>query len=308
MTSLFDYMKLVQRLARDNAQDYLNPNTLIAYINRARRETALRSGCLRALPPISGGIESITVTAGGSGYTNPTVTITAPDSPGGQRQSPMGAQATASATVVGGVIIAIEVTYGGAGYFQPTVAITDPTGTGATAVAVTQPISTVNYGQEIYNFSDFPLQTFPGYRSVVGVRGVSIIYANYRYSLPMYSFSEYQAKIRQYPFQYYYVPRMCSQFGQGSSGSIYMYPLPSQVYQVEFDCICWPLDLETDQDFEAIPEPWTDAVVYMALHYCYLDLQNLNAAEYFRKMFNDQMPRYRSGVQPGRQTNPYGRY
>lgn len=308
MTTLFDHMKLVQHLIRDTNQELINPNTLIDYINRARRETAMRSQCLRFLPPTSGSVTTVTVTAGGSGYTSPTVAVSAPDSPGGKALSPFGAQATAVATVVGGAITAITITAGGAGYFQPQITITDPTGTGATATAATSPILVLNPGQEVYQFADIPRGEAPGYGPVYGIRSVSIIYANYRYSLPMYSFSTYQAMIRQYPNQYYYVPTMCSQFGQGASGSLYTYPLPSQPYQLEIDCYCWPQDLETDQDVEAIPDPWTQAVAWLATHYCYLELQNLNAAEYYRKLFEAQMPRYRSAASPGRTVNPYGRY
>lgn len=308
MATLFDYMKATQRLVRDTSQALINPQTLISYINRARREVAMRSQCLRVLPPTSGGVMTITVTAGGSGYTNPTVTISAPDSPGGQSLYPFGKQATAVANISNGAIVNIDVTFGGSGYFQPQVMITDPTGTGAEAVAITSPILVLNPGQEVYNFADFPLDAFPGYAEVCGVRGVSIIYANYRYSLPMYSFSTYQSSIRQYPNQYYYVPTMCAQFGQGASGSLYFYPLPSQPYQLEIDCYCWPQDLNTDQDVEAIPDPWTDAVALLAAHYCYLELQNLNSAEYYRKLVDSKLPMYRNAAQPGRNTNPYGRY
>lgn len=308
MTTLFDYMQLTQKLVRDTNQELLNPETIKTYINRARREIAMRSQCLRALPPTSGGIETITVTAGGSRYTTPVVTITAPDSPSGLPIDPAGAQATAVATVVGGVIVNIDVSYGGSGYFLPSVTITDPTGTGAEAVAITSPVLALNPYQEVYNFADIPLNNFPGYGVVYGIRSVSIIYADYRYSLPMYSFSEYQAMIRQFPNAYYYVPTMSSQRGQGASGSLYCYPLPSQRYQLEIDCYCWPQDLQTDQDVEAIPEPWTEAVGWLTLHYCYLELQNLNFAEYYRKMVDRSMPMYRSAASPGRRINPYGRY
>lgn len=74
-----------------------------------------------------GGVESVTVSAGGSGYTSaPTVTITG----GG------GSGATATATVSGGAVTAITVTNQGSGYTSvPTVNITGA-GTGATGVAV----------------------------------------------------------------------------------------------------------------------------------------------------------------------------
>ena len=268
----------------------------------------MRSECLRVLPATSGSVQTITVTAGGTGYTSPTVTITAPDEPAGNALYPMGAQATAVATMLAGVITNIDVTFGGAGYFQPQVTITDPTGTGATAAATTSPILTLNPGQESYRFADIDLSPYPGIKEVYSVRSVSLIYSNYRYSLPCYAFSTYQAMIRQFPSQYLYVPTMCAQFGQGAAGSIYFYPLPSQSYQLELDCQCWPQDLLTDQDVEAIPDPWTQAVVYLATAYGYMELQNLNAASYYQGQADKLMVRYRSAASPGRVSNPYGRY
>ncbi len=71
-------------------------------------------------------VNSVTVTAGGSGYTSPTVTI----SGGG------GSGATAEATVVGGVITAISVTNRGSLYATaPGVTITGGGGSGASATA-----------------------------------------------------------------------------------------------------------------------------------------------------------------------------
>ena len=113
---LFTYMKDTQRLLREQKQSFLNPQDLIAYINRARREIAMRSQCIRVLTPISGSITGWTVTAGGSGYSNtPTLSITTPDFPSGVLPYPNGDQATAQAIVQGGVITAIDSTYGGSG-------------------------------------------------------------------------------------------------------------------------------------------------------------------------------------------------
>jgi hypothetical protein len=90
----------------------------------------------RSLYNITTAVSSITVTNGGSGYTAPVVTISAPaDSvqEGGGLYPP----ATATANLTGGVITSITVTYNGTQYTSvPTVTITDPTGTGATATAV----------------------------------------------------------------------------------------------------------------------------------------------------------------------------
>jgi hypothetical protein len=136
-----------------------------------------------------------------------------------------------------------------------------------------------------------------------------VIYTNYRYSLPMYAFSVYQAMIRQYPFQYQYVPSFASQFGQGAGGSFYAYPLPSQTYQWEFDCFCLPTEMLLDNSVpEAIPQPWTDAVQYMAVQLAFQELGNLNAAKYYEQQFDNRTLGYSSQARPGRMTNPYGRY
>jgi hypothetical protein len=309
ITTLFTYMKDVQRLLHEQKQDLINPNDLIAHINTARREVAMRAQCLRVLPNITGSIVGWSIPNGGTGYSSsPTLSITPPDAPSGQAVLPNGAQATAVAIVTGGVISSIESTYGGAGYFQPIMTITDSTGSGATATPIMSPMFLLKQGQEVYNFSDIDLSAFPGIDSAYYCRSASVIYSNYRYSLPCYAFTIYQALIRQYPSQYQYVPTMFSQFGQGASGSLYFYPLPSQSYQCELDLLCLPSDLVDNQSYEALPAPWTEAVKYFAAGLCFQELVNLNAATFYESMFDKRLLAYSGYARIGRATNPYGRY
>lgn len=306
--TLFDYMKEVQRHLHDSKQTLLDPEDIITYINQARRQVAMQAQCLRVLPAISGAIIGATVTAPGTGYTNPTITITPPDFPNGQALYPLGAQATGTATQIGGVIQSVNIDFGGSGYFQPQITINDPTGTGATATPLLTAINQTYNGQEIYNFSSIDLTPFPGIASILAVKSVSIIYANYRYSLPRYAFSVYQSQVRQYPLQYQYVPTICSQYGQGIAGSMYMYPLASASYQMEWDCICLPSDLLTDLDYEAIPDPWTDAVGWFAAYLAYLEIQNANAAAGYLSLYEKFMSLYGAAARIGGTVNPYGRY
>lgn len=306
--TLHDYQQDVQRLLREQKQVLANPTDLTRYINRARREVAMRSQAIRFLTPISGTILSCAVTDGGTGYTAPTVTISGPDFPSGDTLSPNGRQATAEATVQGGVIVGIDITDGGAGYFRPIVTITDTTGADATAELTVGGINLLYRGQEQYKFSDIDLSSLPGAGSVYFIRSVSLLYNNYRYSLPCYPFSVYQAMIRQFPYQYQYVPTFCSQFGQGAGGSLYMYPLPSQSYQAEFDCQVIPADLVTNQSVELLPEPWTDAVMYFAAHFFYLEAQNQNGAKGCLELYEKMAQRYSDYSRAGRIVNPYGRW
>ena len=304
---LFDYLKQTQRLLREQNQTFENPDDLISYINNARREVALRTQCIRRLTPSAGVISGYNITAQGTGYSNnPTVTVTAPDFPSGMLPNPNGLQATARATVLAGQIVQIDPVVGGDGYFTPSVTITDPTGTGAMATANVTQINLLNQGQEVYAFSGIDLSTQPGCASVYGVRGISIIYSGYRYSLECLAFSRYQI-YRAYPYQYQYTPAICSQFQQGTSGNFYFYPLPSQPLQAEWDVQCLPSDLIDDQSVDAIPDPWTDAVPYMAAHLAYLELQNFNAAKFYLELYEKRALFYSQSARIGRALNQYGR-
>ena len=304
---LYDYLKQTEGFLRDRSQRLLNTEDLVAYINRARRDLALRTQSIRRLPPVSGQILTIQVTASGSGYTAPQVTISGPDFPSGASPFPGGVQAIAVAQQIGGQISDVSLSFGGYGYFQPTATLSDPTGSGATLSCQVSPILTVNPFQEIYNFSDFPLDTFPGVKSVFAIFSGSIIFNNFRYMLLNYPWTQYQALLRSYPQQYYYVPTVMSQYGQGISGSMYLYPLPNALYQWEADCLCLPSDLEDDEDFEALPDPWTDAVPYFAAHMSYLELQNFNMARGMLELYQQMTSRYSSGARPRLLVNPYGR-
>lgn len=308
MASLNTYLQQTQRFLRDGNQQLEDVGDLISYVNQARREVAMRAQCIRRLPPISGQIVSAQIGNGGSGYTNPTVEISTPDSPGGQVLNPNGLQATATATQTAGVITSVDITNGGDGYFAPLVSISDPTGTGAEITATLTPILTANFAQEVYNFRDVDVSMFPGVSSVYAVLSVSLLYANGRYSVLVYSFSQYQALVRQYgPGNYYYIPCLGAQFGRGAEGSFYLYPPPSQSLQMEWDCVCLPTDLRRNEDFEVLPEPWTDAVPYYAASLAYMGIQNLNFARYYDEKFTERVHRFGGYTLPGRAISVYGR-
>jgi hypothetical protein len=308
--TLNTYMKDCQRLLRDSKQDMVNPDTLISFINTARREVAMRAQCCRVLTNSSGAIETASVTAGGSGYvTPPTVTITTPDFPSGMLPFPNGDQATATASISFGAVTAVNITYGGAGYFQPLISFSGGSGTGAAATANLSPIQTLNQGQEVYSYSDIDLTGVPGASAVYYVRSISVIFSNYRYSLALYSFSTYQARIRTYtPGVYQYTPIFAANFGQGVDGSFFCYPLPSQTYIAELDCLVLPQDLVTDLSVEIIPDPWTDSVKYMTLALVYASLQNFNIARMYEESFDKYLLRYSQYARVGRAVSQYGRY
>jgi hypothetical protein len=307
--TLNQYVEDVQTFLRDSKQDLLDPQDIIKYVNRARREIAIRTQCIRVLTPITGAVIGGSVVSGGHGYSSsPTITLTPPDFPSGQGPFPNGSQGSVTAVVSSGTITGVNVSYGGAGYWQPSFSITDATGTGATITPTLSTINQLNQGQEVYNFSQADLSPFPGVQSIYAIQSVSLLYSGFRYSLIAYSFSNYQALIRVWAQSWMYVPCVCAQYGQGTNGSFYMYPIPSQAYQMEWDAYCLPQDLTTNLSVEAIPDPWTDAVAYWAAHLCYLSIQNFNAAKFYEDMFNRRCLGYSNAARVSRVVNPYGRY
>jgi hypothetical protein len=107
-----------------------------------------------AATAVRGTVTGITVTAGGSGYTsNPTVAITG----GG------GSGATATATRTGNAVTGITITNGGTGYTSnPTVTITGGAGSGATATAVRGTVTSVTVSNEGSGYTSVPTVAFTG--------------------------------------------------------------------------------------------------------------------------------------------------
>lgn len=69
-------------------------------------------------------------------------------------------------------------------------------------------------------------------------------------------------------------PKDWSQFGQGSTGNFYIDPIPDIVYSLTCDCVCYPNDLDgTDDEIDAVPKLWDEAVPYFAAYLALLAAQ-----------------------------------
>jgi hypothetical protein len=169
-------------------------------------------------------------------------------------------------------------------------------------------------GQEIYNFSSVFAGPINGVQNIIAVRGVSVIWGTLRYTLRTYGFSKYQAVCRNYSAAYLSNPVVSAQYGQGASGSFYMYPPPDQVYVTEWDCVGSPAALVLDSDVDVIPAPFSDAVQYFAAWKCLMALQlqeqqgEISAkADKMFSLYDKFIKRSRAFSQPRGVANWYGR-
>jgi hypothetical protein len=321
MAAYNDYMMQVKRLVGYDEHSVLyNDDDLLDFINIARAETAAQGQCLRFVTPYQGQILRIHVTDPGSGYVDPAVTLSPPDQPSGAIPFPGGLTATATAQQVGGMISNISVASGGDGYFTPPlVTISDLTGPGqgAEAVAEVAPLNAAVPEQEIYEFSQIDLSPAGGLDAILAVKGVSFIWGNWQWTANRVSFSRYMALTRQWTTNFFAPPEVVCQQGQGTSGSLRIYPIPDQPYPMIWDTLCLPQDLIDDTSYEPIPQPWRRAVPYYAAHLALLaraaqipQLFNLSQAYFNEKtggLFNTAMTRARAFSQPGAIGSFYGR-
>jgi len=317
MGALYGYMQATQRLLSDEVQAVYSLDDLENYIQQGREEVAMQGQCIRRTTPISGSIMALQVVNPGSGYTNPTIQISPPDSPQGLLPYPTGAQATGTLQQIGGQISNGSVSFGGSGYYAPAATVVDPTGTGAVVQPIVSPVSQTTYGQETYQFADFPMSMYPGVGPIFAARSVSVQWTQWQYSISFVSFSKYQALVRQYVSSFFAPPVIGCQFGQGTDGSFKLYPLADQNYQLTLDALCLPLPLLDDQSPEAIPDPFTRAVPYYAAHLALLGRASMFpqysqlAMAYFNPkdggLFGMYLRRACAFTQPGRVSSFYSR-
>lgn len=213
-----------------------------------------------------------------------------------------GSQAIITGTVSGGAVNSVTIVSGGWGFFTTPYLLAggnSTAGTDATfSVTVDNSCSTVP-GQEVYQFSTFNAlaQTFPGIQSVCGIFSVACSQGGtYKPILTPCTWTEFQAYLRIYQNQAQNYPVYWSQYGQGISGSFYLFPWPSQVLQMDIDAWCIPVDLTSDSTPEAIPLPFSDAVPYFAAYLALVDAQRMADANEMKARADVYLQFSRAGV------------
>lgn len=270
---LNDYITATQLFLHDTNANFYSVSSLTSYINTARSRVAADAMCIRVLPPSSAALENPVIVNPGIGYTSPPlITISPPD-------IITGITATATASIGAGIVNGIVINNPGSGYLTPpTFTFTGGGGSGAAATASLTPYVSTTLNQELYPFSylnNFVQQT-PGVASVQGILSIAVMQGApgaYKPVLFNWPWGALQAYCRSYSALVTNYPDRWAQYGQGVSGSFYLYPIPSGQYPMDCDTYCLPTALVDNTTVEAIPYPWTDAVPYYAAYLALLNAQ-----------------------------------
>lgn len=303
---LTSYITATQLLLHDTNANFYQVSNLTSYINTARNRVAADAQCVRVLPPSSASLQLPTISHAGSGYTAPTIAVSAPD-------IITGITATATCTVSSGQIATVTLTNAGSGYLNvPTFTITDATGNGGAITCTLTSYTATTLNQEVYTFASFNslVQQTSGVQSIQGIFSIAVMQGApgaFKPTLFYWSWGALQAYCRSNSSLVSNYPDRWSQYGQGVSGSFYLYPIPSGNYPMDLDCYCLPVTLTSDSTPEAIPYPWTDAVPYYA---AYLALLSAQRKEDANQMLNDYKMKVKEGGSMARPVvipNYYGR-
>lgn len=262
---LQDYINQVRAIIHDtNGSDFTDA-TLINFINQARTRVAMDCHCVRGFLSVTGGsalntiagqenysysgtVGGVTVTGGGTNYTNPIITFT-------NAAGDSGVGAAASAVVNSGVITGINMTNWGQNYgLAPTVNIADSAGHGATATATVL-------------------------TNILDILSITVIWGAERIMHGFLPFSNFQALCRQLTFNES-VPSIFT-LHQGILQT-FLFQIPDQAYTMEWDILTLPSPLTTNTQVDTqIVLQWTDPVQLYAAHLCHASLGNYSMADYW---------------------------
>ncbi len=206
-------------------------------------------------------------------------------------QSAFGASAQAGNMIAGGAIAGM----------QPDAA---PNGT---QLVTTNSFNTIA-GVEMYPYlfaKPYIRAQYQGYDTVCDVIDLAVSWGGIRPNMSWLPFDELQAYARSYNFGVTSYPFYWSTNGDGTLGNVWLFPVPSQACEMEWDCTCVPLDIYTNDDYDAIPDPHTSAVKFYAAHLAYLGTQRWGQASAILDLYMDQLGITRAASDRGKTENYY---
>lgn len=265
---LSDYILDTSVLLGDSNNLFTSQTLLTRFINDARREVAKRTGCLCA-------------------------TITG--------QSAFGVSAQPGNMIPGAIVPNAMPNSAANNYNFPGAVSTSSNG-----------FNTIP-GVERYDYSygnSFLQQQYAGYKSIIYVRNVSASWGTFRPTLDWLPWEDLQAYCRSYNLGVASYPAVWSQDGVGERGSIYLFPVPSisTPGEMEWEVCCTPADLNTNDDYEALPHSYQSAVMYWAAYRAYMAKQRSSAAAEMRQLFEEMLISNSTAVDWGHSTSHYNGY
>lgn len=128
--------------------------------------------------------------------------------------------------------------------------------------------------------NDYLRQYNAGFDIVHDVEQIAVAWSStFRPALNWCSWDDMQAYLRGATNFMYSYPSVWSTLGDGETGNVFLYPPPSLATEMEWLVRALPTYIYTDDDYDAIPDPFNDAVKYWAARMSYLSSQRWMQAD-----------------------------
>ena len=168
-----------------------------------------------------------------------------------------------------------------------------PNGANASgAVATTSNSFQTIVGTEFYPYgfaNPYVKAQAAGIKGIVNVMNVAVSWGGIRPALDWQPWEDLQAYARSYNLGVTSYPFLWSCTNESENGQVWLFPVPSQQMEFEWDCLCVPSDLYADTDYDAIPDGFKAAVKYYAAFLAYLGSQRFGQARVMHDLFEDQL-------------------
>jgi len=164
---------------------------------------------------------------------------------------------------------------------------------GTVAGAASNSLQTIP-GQERYPFQGFfnPYlrAQYAGVDHVIDAASLSVNWGGaVRPTIAWIGWEEFQAYCRAYATLVTSYPFYWTVYNEGEFGEIWMFPAPSTLGDIELSAYCVPSDLNSNDDFDAIPEPFRNAIKFGAASLAMLATYRYAEAETLEQMFNSRL-------------------
>lgn len=177
---------------------------------------------------------------------------------------------------------------------------------GSTSASTFQTIA----NQERYPFigfgNNYLNQQHRGLRSIIDVITVSVSWGGTsRPSLDWMPWEDFQAYLRSNQVLVTNYPSVFSIYNDGEAGEVWMYPTPQSASEMEWDTFCTPASIYTNDDFDALPDPFRSGVKFYAAARVFESTNRLGSSITMRGMFEQSNGLRRSAVDRGKVPSRY---
>jgi hypothetical protein len=126
-----------------------------------------------------------------------------------------------------------------------------------------------------------------------------------RPALAFIPWEELQAYARAYATLVTSYPYWWSVYNDGEAGELWLFPVPSFAMEMELDVFCMPSDLNTDSDYDAIPDGFKNAIKFGAASLAFQSTFRYGQAQLMENRFADRLGVARVAVDMGKVSNYY---